>query len=190
MTLPVHFRLIGVIGLFLLGGACAEKPAPLPVQSPAELSARLRTRWLGGDTLPVAADSLPLAAGRLLAGFELDSQWVNSFAQQPIPFVQVHRNYWQPPDTYLSLSLSDLATDSSTLHHLLRYWSPIDTNGYHLFFSQKPDFWRWRRASGGATALDAVLATRYLLTLQTNHPEGKATLLQVWREIDLAQGEE
>jgi hypothetical protein len=178
---PLLLRRGWIIGLLLLCCACADKPTP--VQSPAELRTRLRLRWQQGDTLPMAPDSLPLLGIDQIAGFELDSQWVRTFAQQPTPFVQVQRSYWQGPDTYLSLSQSDLATDSSTLYHLLRSWSPIDTSGWHRFASVKPNFWRWRRSVGGTTSLDAVLSSRYLITLQTNHPEGKTTLLQVWREI-------
>lgn len=180
---PFFRRHCWVAGLFLLCGACTGGPAPTPAQSRAELRARLHIRWQQGDTLPVAPDSLPFPAADRMAGFELDSQWVRTFAQQLAPFVQVHRNYWQAPDTYLSLSLSDLAADSSTLYHLWRSWSPIDTSGWYRFPAPKPDFWRWRHSVGKATALDAVLSSRYLITLQTNHPEGKATLLQVWSEM-------
>ena len=173
------------LSLSFLLAACGQDSVFGPVQSSTQLSQCLQDRWQRGDTLPLDPALLPLPSVDTLANFVRDSQWVRRFDQRPTPFIQGQVSYWQAPDTYLSLWVSDLATDTVQIHQLLRRWMPIDTSGWSRFGTQRPDFWRWRDTGGEATALDAVWHSRFLITLQTNHPEGKEVLLRVWRELDL-----
>lgn len=173
--------------LALLGTlACGESPAPDgPATQQRALRSQLRARWVQGDSLPVSVATLRQRVPRRLPGFTADSLRIYHFAHPQRSYLAVQRLYHQGHgDTYLSLHLTDYSADTLAVLRLWEGWQPLDWPPQPAWPTPLPTFWRWQQQPvHGVTRFEAVLDARYLFTLQTNHPEGKALLSQIWTQV-------
>jgi hypothetical protein len=154
----------------------------VPLTSQAMLRDAIQLRWQAGDSLPLTMAQLATCLPPILPGFVPGAVQSKQFMQHGVPFRWVMRQDQQAHDTYISVTLCDYAADTSGLLRLWQHWQPIDTSGYAQFAPFYPSCWQWRSPTPqGGLGLDLVLDSRYLLTLQTNHPESKAMLLRTWQ---------
>lgn len=176
----------GILFSYLMVGiGCQPSQEKSHPSSLDYLSSKLALRWQQGDTIPVVPDLLNAAFFDDLADFETVSSASQQFPHPRRSFVRVRRLYAQAQGPYLSVIVDDCAADSLLLHNLWQRWSGYTHTQEEGFGKSSPDIWRWQENPlTKATRLEAVWQTRYVLTIQTNHSDGKRWLLRAWKAIN------
>lgn len=179
-----RYVLLLLIG-WVLG--CGSSP---PADPRRQLSNALLERFATGDTLPSTPETLEAFFPAAWDGWQVQGEMRFQTAQGPTPFLTADRQYRQSDGwTYLGVSVADYAADSTALLRLYQSWPEVS------YLRGLPDPRCSLEASvltqlpaTGATRLEFICQARYLVSLQTNHPEGERLLVQLlprlrWEQI-------
>lgn len=170
------------MGIILIG--CEQVPTnPGPASL---LQERVAARFATGDTLSVPPETLRQKFPDSWGEWSEAGSKASLFKDQEWAFPTAEARYRQlDQTTYLSLELADYAEDSLGLYRLRAQWPEVSylrelpTRGVSLEASRIAHF-----RSSGATRLELIYGGRYLLTLQTNHPEGEKQLLGALKHLN------
>ena len=167
------FALIVLIGL---ASACQHSPG---VHSEIEqLKTSIRERYQDGDTTLISEIQLREFWPANHSNWLSADAAVRTYDHARRPFKMAEKSYHQGGEIFLGASLGDYAQDSSALLLLRKEWPTVSYLNYLPGKKLPIQGSRFTtESSRGISQLDIIIDGRYLLSLQTNHPEGERNVL-------------
>ena len=168
--------------------ACSSEPYPKGPVDEQGLAHRIHQRHLRYDTLPRSLDGWAAAWPTSWAQWQAAPAESHGSADPPPPFPWARRTYRQAGPLYLSVTIADYAADSAALQHLRQAWPEVSflARSPHPHHPVDAAYLRHLPHTGG-TRLEVMLGARWVLSLQTNHPEGEKQLLMALSHLPVAE---
>ena len=169
-------------GLALFLSACSSQKETSLSLSPEEFQSKLSQR-LKGKNSKVDPHLLLRVIPAQLETYKLAETDTVFYADASNPYTEVSRVYTQGDDLYLSIRIGDYTQDSTALMDLFQRWQG-NTPNFQPILKADAHFIEWHAATD-ALSHSYLLHTRYVLHLQTNHPEGETMLRKGLNEMKL-----
>jgi len=172
---------VWIISLICLFACSEEVSGPVSLE---EFQAALGSR-LEQESPPPNPSFLLTTLPESVGSFSLVEIDTSFFPQAEHPFAEAEKIFSQGEDLYLSVRIADYGTDSAALVQVFQRWEKHRATSVPL---TEADSWEISSISAtGALSHSYLLYSRYLLQLQTNHPEGAAQIASGLSQAKLTQ---